>query len=57
LLVFVLSPIRILANEISEVITARFNAYEKEEPKAAIEPWIIGSAIDGSRDALSQANM
>jgi hypothetical protein len=32
-------------------------AYKNEGPEAAIKAWIKGSPIDGSRDALSQANV
>lgn len=42
--------------EIPPMLKAGFAKYEKEGPKAALESWTKGSALEGSKDALSQAN-
>lgn len=43
-------------NEIPKFLKAGFEKYEKEGPKGAIETWTQGSAIEGSKEVLSQAN-
>ena len=38
-------------------ILAGLNAYKDKGPEEAVRTWIKGSPIDGSKDALSQANI
>jgi hypothetical protein len=45
------------ADEIPPVIKAGLEAYKVEGPEAAIKAWLKGSALEGSKDALSQANV
>ena len=45
------------AEKIPSILESGLKSYKESGPKAAIESWIKGSAIDGSKDALSQANM
>jgi hypothetical protein len=42
--------------EIPKILKDGFDQYAKEGPKTAIEAWTQGSAIEGSKEALSQAN-
>jgi hypothetical protein len=39
-----------------EIITDGFIAYKEKGPEEAVKVWIRGSPIDGSKDALTQAN-
>jgi hypothetical protein len=39
------------------VIVSGLDAYKAEGPEDAVRAWIKGSPIDGSKDALSQANV
>jgi hypothetical protein len=43
-----------LAEEIPPVIKNGFDRYAKEGPKAAIEGWTKGSAVEGNSEALAQ---
>ncbi len=43
--------------EVPKVILSGLDAYKAEGPEAAVKTWIQGSAIEGSKDALSQANL
>ena len=45
------------AEELPPVIKSGFDMYAKEGPKAAIESWTKGSAIEGSEEALAQAEV
>jgi len=45
-----------VAAELPKVLAEGFDQYLKEGPKAAIEAWAKGSATEGSKEALSQAN-
>ena len=60
LLVFMmLFPAVTLAGDVPAVpalIEQGFAMYAKEGPKAAIENWTRGSALEASKEALSQAN-
>ena len=38
------------------IIAAGMRAYKDKGPEEAVKAWIKGSAIDGSKEALSQAN-
>lgn len=40
-----------------KLIKAGVTSYKKEEAKACILAWLKGSALEGSKEALSQANM
>lgn len=50
-------PICVSAAKDSEVIANGFTAYKENGAKSAIEAWIKGSGIEGSKEALAQANM
>lgn len=56
-LMFGLSSVNVFAEKIPEILNSGFIAYKSNGPKSAIESWIKGSALDGSKDALAQANM
>lgn len=45
------------SDEVPKILISGMEAYKNEGPEAAIKAWIKGSPIDGSRDALSQANV
>jgi len=45
------------SDEIPKVLLAGMEAYKTDGPEAAIKAWLKGSPIEGSRDALSQANI
>jgi len=44
-------------SDVPKVILSGMEAYKAEGPEAAVKAWIQGSAIEGSKDALSQANL
>ncbi len=44
------------ADEVPKIILSGLEAYKTEGPEAAIKAWLKGSAIEGSKEALSQAN-
>jgi len=44
-------------DEIPKILLSGFDAYKAEGPEAAIRAWLKGSSIEGSKDALSQANV
>ena len=44
-------------DEIPKILLSGMEAYKAEGPEAAIKAWIKGSSIEGSKDALSQANV
>lgn len=44
------------AAEIPQFILAGLQAYKNRGPEDAVQAWIKGSAIEGNRDALTQAN-
>jgi hypothetical protein len=39
------------------IVVLGLEAYKSSGPEEAVQAWIKGSAIDGSKDALSQANL
>ncbi len=43
-------------NSPTQIIERGLTAYKKSGAKAAVKAWIQGSAIEGSKEALSQAN-
>lgn len=45
------------SDEIPKVLLAGMDAYKSDGPEAAIKAWLKGSPIEGSKDALSQANV
>ena len=45
------------ANKVPKVIQSGLDAYKAEGPEAAIRSWIKGSSLEGSKEALSQANV
>ncbi|ALS98734.1 hypothetical protein [Lacimicrobium alkaliphilum] len=57
ILILSLPSMGALAGDIPKILSAGFEAYESGGPKSAIESWIKGSALEGSKDALAQANM
>jgi hypothetical protein len=44
-------------DDIPKIVLSGLEAYKAEGAEAAITAWIKGSPIDGSKDALSQANI
>jgi hypothetical protein len=42
--------------DIPTIIVTGLQAYKDKGPEEAVKAWIKGSAIDGSKEALSQAN-
>lgn len=44
-------------DDLPKIIRSGLEAYKAEGPEAAIKAWIKGSPIDGSKDALTQANI
>jgi hypothetical protein len=45
------------SDDIPKIILSGFEAYKAEGAEAAISAWIKGSPLEGSKDALSQANI
>ena len=44
-------------DEIPKIIKSGLSAYKSNGPEAAIAEWIKGSPFEGSKDAMSQANL
>jgi hypothetical protein len=44
------------SEEVPKVILSGLDAYKAEGPEAAIKAWLKGSPVEGSKEALSQAN-
>ena len=44
------------SDEVPKVIVSGLDAYKAEGPDAAVKAWIKGSPVEGSKEALSQAN-
>jgi hypothetical protein len=44
------------SEDVPAFILAGLQAYKEKGPEEAVRVWIKGSALDGSKDALSQAN-
>jgi len=44
------------SDDVPALLKSGFEKYTADGPKAAIEGWTKGSAIEGSKEALSQAN-
>jgi hypothetical protein len=42
--------------DLPPIILSGLDAYKEKGPEEAVKAWIKGSGIDGSREALSQAN-
>lgn len=45
------------ADDLPKIIVSGLTAYKTDGPDAAIKAWIKDSPIDGSKDALAQANI
>lgn len=45
-----------IAASLPKVLADGFDEYQKEGPKSALETWTKGSATEGSKEVLSQAN-
>jgi hypothetical protein len=45
------------SEDIPKVLLSGLAAYKAEGPEAAIRAWLKGSALEGSREAMSQANV
>lgn len=50
-------PVCVSAATTPEVLTSGFTAYKESGAKSALEAWIKGSGIEGSKEAMAQANM
>jgi hypothetical protein len=48
---------KISTNDVPPVVVSGLEAYRNKGPEDAVRAWIKGSAIEGSKDALSQANV
>ena len=46
-----------VSDEVPKILLSGLEAYKAEGPEAAIKTWIKGSSIEGSKDAISQANI
>lgn len=44
-------------DDIPKIVLSGVEAYKAEGPEAALAAWIKGSPIEGSKDAMSQANI
>jgi hypothetical protein len=44
-------------DDVPKIILSGLEAYKSDGADAAMKAWIRGSALDGSKDALSQANI
>jgi hypothetical protein len=44
-------------DDLPKIIVSGLEAYKAEGPEAALKAWIKGSPIDGSKEALAQANI
>jgi hypothetical protein len=44
-------------DDLPKIILSGIEAYKAEGPDAAIKAWIKGSPVDGSKEALAQANI
>jgi hypothetical protein len=44
-------------DEVPKIILSGLKAYKAEGPEAALKAWLKGSPLEGSREALSQANV
>jgi hypothetical protein len=62
LLLFMFSPCvaaagqTTVSDDVPQIILSGLDAYKTDGPEAAVTAWIKGSAIEGSKDALSQAS-
>jgi hypothetical protein len=45
------------SEDVPKIVLSGLDAYKADGADAAIKAWIKGSALDGSKDALSQANI
>jgi hypothetical protein len=45
------------AEDVPKIVLSGLAAYKSDGADAALKAWIKGSALDGSKDALSQANV
>jgi len=46
-----------VSDDVPKIVLSGLEAYKAEGADAAIKAWIKGSSLDGSKDALSQANV
>lgn len=51
------APEHVQKAEIQRVIVSGLDAYKEKGPEEAVRTWIKDSPIDGSKEALTQANM
>lgn len=57
ILLFVFTGTALSDTNGKNLIVSGINAYKDNGAKAAIEAWIKGSSLEGSKEALSQANV
>jgi len=55
-LALLLSSMQAFAGDLPDNIEAGLENYKKSGPKSAIQAWVVGSALEGSKDVLAQAN-
>ncbi len=48
---------RVASESLPPIIVLGLETYKTSGPEEAVRTWIKGSALDGSKDALSQANL
>jgi hypothetical protein len=47
---------KLVAENLPPIIVSGLNAYKDKGPDEAVQAWTKGSAVDGSKDAFTQAN-
>lgn len=45
------------SDEVPRIIVSGLDAYKADGPESAIKAWLKGSSLEGSKDAMSQANV
>ncbi|MGA3055757.1 MAG: hypothetical protein ABSD63_16245 [Candidatus Korobacteraceae bacterium] len=48
---------KVASESLPPIVVLGLEAYKSSGPEEAVQAWIKGSAIDGSKDALSQTNL
>ncbi len=45
------------SDDVPKIIVSGLDAYKSDGPEAAIKAWLKGSSLEGSKEAISQANV